>query len=234
MTRQSMVEATERIAAAPIYGIVSLENDGELLEYEVSWDDAEGDFRWALDIVRRAGIGPGDHILCATPNHELPWTGPFIRAFREVGAIFIPVEQHGWDAPRFTSVLNRLPITVIFGLWPETVAAVAAQNPDLREFFAKPRIIWARPDAVGELEQAGVECLPFVVLGPALGLGLPGGDGVYVDGDQWTLGSEHGQIMVSSGPTRSAELRDVATGFTGKVEKADSDWVIRPGSRPNT
>jgi hypothetical protein len=105
---------------------------------------------------------------------------------------------------------------------------------DLREFFAKPRIIWARPDAVGELEQAGVECLPFVVLGPALGLGLPGGDGVYVDGEQWTLRSEHGQIMVSSGPTRSAELRDVATGFTGKVDKAGSDWVIRPGAGPNT
>lgn len=233
MTRQSMVEATERITRAPIYGIVSFEVDGELVEYEVSWDDAERDYQWAREMVRRAGIGADDHILCATPNHELPWTAPFIRAFREAGATFIPVEQHGWDAPRFTSILNRLPVTVIFGLWPETVAAVAVQNPDLREFFAKPRIIWARPDAERELKQAGIECLPFVVLGPALGLGLPGEDAVYVDGEQWTFRSENGQITTSAGPARSAELRDVATGFTGEVAKAGADTVIRRYPGPN-
>lgn len=223
-----MVEAISKVPNAPIYGIVIAEFDGKTYEYEVGWDDAERDFQWALDMVRRAGINSDDYILSTTPNHELPWTSPFIRAFREIGATYVPAEQHSWDARRFLAVLDRLPITVVFGLWPETLNSVAEKVPDIRTLFADTKLIWARPEAHQQLTRAGVKSLPFAILGPAVGLGMPEETGLRVNDSEWEICSEDGNLIVSARSRRRAELTDVRPGIAATVaETADGATVVR-------
>lgn len=223
MSRQTMIEAIRTVPKAPSYGIVITRFDDQPYEYEVSWQDAERDFEWALNVVREAGIGPDDWVLVTTPNHELPWTNPFLRAFREVGATYVPAEQHSWDSRRFLTVLKRLPITVVFGLWPETLASVAAQETHLSTLFADVRLIWARPEAHRELERAGVESLPMVTLGPALGLGVPNRDGVVVNDGEWEVAAtDTGALVVSTRPERHSQMHRVPTGVHGRVGR-DSD-----------
>lgn len=221
-----MVEAIRRVPAAPIYGIVITDFDGLPCEYEVGWDDTERDFQWALELVRRAGITADDYVLATTPNHELPWTTPFIRAFREIGATYVPAEQHSWDARRFMSVLNRLPITVVFGLWPETLRAIADKEPDLRTSFAGTKLIWARPEAHQQLARAEVESLPFTLLGPAVGIGLPSEPGLQVNADEWHFRSENGDLIVSSKSQRHAKLVEVRTGVRATVTSTDGGTVV--------
>ncbi|MFC9837437.1 hypothetical protein ACFVKB_27050 [Rhodococcus sp. NPDC127530] len=212
-----MVEAIRKIPAAPIYGIVVTDFSGEAYEYEVGWDDAERDFQWALRLLRRAGVTSDDYILCTTPNHELPWTSPFIRAFREIGATYVPAEQHSWDSRRFLAMLDRLPITVVFGLWPETLTAIADSRPNLHEVFSDTRLIWARPEANRQLLAAGVQSLPFALLGPAVGIGLPNNDGLQVNGNEWEFCSQDGDLIVSATTQRRASLVDVPTGVRATV-----------------
>lgn len=227
MTRSSMIQATHSIARAPIHGIVVTEIGGVDLEYEISWDDHESDCAWARTVVARAGIGSGDLVLSITPNHELPWTGPFIRAFREVGATYVPVEQHGWDAPRFTSMLKRLPITVVFGLPSETLDAISADTDTVSLLASKPRLIWARPGAHRTLRRQGVDCHPMSPIGPAMGIGLPGsGDAMYVDGSQWEVAARSHGLVVSGTERRSSRLTDIATGLTGVVDRSGSDILV--------
>jgi hypothetical protein len=212
-----MVEAIRKVPAAPIYGIVVTDFGGEPYEYEVGWDDSERDFQWALRLLRRAGVTSDDYILCTTPNHELPWTSPFIRAFREIGATYVPAEQHSWDSRRFLAILDRLPITVVFGLWPETLAAITDSRPDLQRVFSDTRLIWARPEANRQLSAAGVQSLPFALLGPAVGLGLPDNDDLQVNGNEWEFCSRDGELIVSATTQRRTGLVDVPTGVRATV-----------------
>ncbi len=221
-----MVDAISKVPAAPVYGIVITDFDDQPYEYEVGWDDAERDFQWALNLIRRAGVTSDDYVLCTTPNHELPWTSPFIRAFREIGATYVPAEQHSWDARRFLALLDRLPISVIFGLWPATLDALAEKIPDLRGLFSDTRLIWARPEAHERLEREGVESLPFAVLGPALGLGLPGEEGLHVNHDEWKFRSENGDLLVTAAAQRKAHLADVRVGMRATVETANSGETV--------
>ncbi|MBS9376461.1 hypothetical protein [Rhodococcus sp. B50] len=227
MTRTSMIHATHSNERSPIHGIVVTEIDGFEVEYEVTWDDYERDCEWARTVIARAGIGSGDFVLSVTPNHELPWTGPFIRAFREVGATYVPVEQHGWDAPRFTSMLKRLPITVVFGLPSETLDAISTDADTVSLLATKPRLIWARPGAYRNLRRQGVDCHPMSPIGPALGIGLPGsGDAMHVDGSQWEIATRPGGLVVSGTAQRSARLADIATGLAGVVDRSGSDILV--------
>lgn len=221
-----MVEAIRKVPAAPIYGIVVTDFGGEPYEYEVGWEDTERDFQWALSILRRAGITSDDYVLCTTPNHELPWTGPFIRAFREIGATYVPAEQHSWDSRRFLAMLDRLPITVVFGLWPDTLNAIAKSRSDLRTLFSGVRLIWARPEAHRQLLAAGAESLPFALLGPSVGIALPGDDGLRVSGSEWEFRTRDGDLVVSASPQRRAGLVDVPTGVRATVTSTKEDGTI--------
>ncbi|QIX53723.1 hypothetical protein [Rhodococcus sp. DMU1] len=221
-----MVEAIRKVPAAPIYGIVVTDFGGEPYEYEVGWDDAERDFQWALHILRRAGVASDDYILCTTPNHELPWTSPFIRAFREIGATYVPAEQHSWDSRRFLAMLDRLPVTVVFGLWPETLNAIADSRPDLQEVFSDTRLIWARPEARRQLSAAGVQSLPFALLGPAVGIGLPDDDGMQVNGNEWEFRSQDGDLVVSAKTQRRARLVEVPTGVRATVTATEGGGTL--------
>ncbi|MDV7240541.1 MULTISPECIES: hypothetical protein [Rhodococcus] len=227
MTRTSMIRATHSNERAAIYGLVATAIGGSEVEYEISWEDHERDREWARTMVARVGIGAEDFVLSITPNHELPWTGPFIRAFRDAGATYVPVEQHGWDTPRFLSVLKRLPITVIFGLPSETLDALTADSEAMSVLTTKPRLIWARPSAYRALRRQNVECLPMSLIGPALGIGLPGsGDAMNVDGTQWQVTSRANRIFVSGAAQRASGLGDLGTGLTGTVERTGSDTLV--------
>lgn len=227
MTRKTMMDAARKLSRSPIYGIGVCRSGEQYVDFEIGWEDLERDIQWAHEQLVAAGVVAGDHVLITTPNHEGQWLSPVVRALRQIGATYTPAETYNWDSARFLSVLGRMPITVVIGLCGETLDAVEAQNPDLAALFEKVRLIWARPEAHAQLAAANVNSTLMAILGPALGLARPDAPGVLrVNGAEWKVRDEGGQLVVSSTESRAARLVDVASGLSGRVTGTDGDAIL--------
>lgn len=226
MTRQTMLEAAGRLPRSPIYGIGICRSGDSFVDYEIGWEDLERDVAWAHEQLRAAGVTADDHVLITTPNHENPWLSPVVRALRLIGATYTPAETYNWDATRFLSVLERLPITVVIGLCGDTLEAVKAQQPDLATLFEKVRLIWARPEAHAELVAQKENSLKMALVGPALGLAAPDAPGVLrVNGAEWTIRESGDQLLVSATSARRTQIVDVQAGLSGRV-RVDGDSIL--------
>ncbi|WP_051721264.1 MULTISPECIES: hypothetical protein [Actinomycetes] len=228
MTRQTMIDAARRKEPrSRIYGIGICKSAGEFVDYEIGLDDYERDVQWAKAQLNRGGVGPGDHVLITTPNHELAVTSALVKALRQIGATYTPAETYGWDASRFTSVLETLPITVVIAVGGETLSAVAAQQPDLSKVFADVRLTWARPDAHAQLKAANVKSQAMALLGPALALADPDTpDQLVVNAAEWSVRELDGRLLVSSTDVRYAPVVDVVADVKGRIV-GQSDSEIR-------
>ncbi|MFI7530272.1 hypothetical protein [Nocardia salmonicida] len=226
MTRQTMLAAARRLPRPDIYGIGICRDGNESVDYEIGWDDLDRDIAWAHQQLLAAGVTAADHVLITCTNHEAPWLSPVVRALRRIGAVYTPAETYSWDAARFISVLERLPITVVIGLCGETLSAVTAKKPDLAALFDGVRLVWSRPEAHAELSAAGVPSLRMGLLGPALGLALPDApDVLRVNAAEWVVHESDGALLVSATVARHASLRDLPTGIAGRVT-VDGDTVL--------
>ncbi|MCV7231596.1 hypothetical protein BST20_07750 [Mycobacterium branderi] len=212
-----MTAAAQALPRSPIVGIGRLRVDQEYRDFEIGWDEFGRDVDWADALLRSAGLGPGDLVLITISQHEGPWTSPVVRALRRIGAIFMPAEVWSFDARRTSMFLQRLPVKAIFGLGGETLSALESAEPPIAELLSGVEIVWARPDAVSRLAGVAPQVLPFVMLGPALALGVPGRAGVVVNAAEWVVDSADGELVVSSARERATAFDRVPTGIRGSV-----------------
>lgn len=218
MSRASMTAAATVLPRSPLFGIASCPVGPNTLEFEIGWDEFERDVDWAESQLRSAGVGPGDLVLITISQWEGPWTTPVVHALRRIGVTFLTAEVWGFDARRTSMFLQRLPVKAIFGLGGETVSALESEEPPIAELLQNVEIVWARPDALGRLSGMAPQVLPFVHVGPALGLGVPGQPGVVVNAAEWTVEREHGELVVSNARERAATFDRVPTGLRGSVQ----------------
>lgn len=218
MSRQTMIEAAEKLPRGDLFGIGVYQLDGEFIEFEMQGADVELDAAWAQEFLEAAGVTADDHVLFSQSNHEGPWLTAVLWALRRIGATYSPVEVYGWDVARYGSLIDRLPITVIFGVSEETVGALAGQHEDLSDYLSDVRLIWARPGAYERLVEEGVEARPLAMLGPVLGLGeTPGVNEVVVNGASWEINEGDGQLLASTTPVRTVSVVNAPTGSSGRI-----------------
>jgi hypothetical protein len=215
-----MTAAATALPRSPIVGIASCLVGTEIREFEIGWDELERDIDWAETQLRSAGLDAGDMVLSTISQWEGPWTTPVVRALHRIGVVILCAEVWSFDAKRTSMFLQRLPVKAMFGLGGETLTALQAEEPPIAELFRNVELVWARPDAVSQLE--GMEglaphVLPFVMLGPALALGIPGQPGAMVNIAEWAIESENGELVVSNACKRAATFDRVPTGVRGSV-----------------
>lgn len=217
MSRASMAEAASTLPRAPIYGIGRIRVGEDHRDFEVGWADFERDTDWAESVLRSAGLASGDVVLVTGQNSEGPWINPVLHALRRIGAVYLPAEVWSFDANRTSMFLQRLPVKAIIGLTGETLAGLQNQDPPVAELLRNVEMVWARPDAVGRLSEVAPEVLPFVALGPALALGIPGQPGAVVNAPEWTVDTENGELLVSNARERAATFDRTPTAIRGSV-----------------
>ena len=224
-----MTAAAATLPRPPIYGIGQLHTGTESLDFEVGWDEFERDLDWAETQMRSAGLESGDLVLLTLDSWELPWAGPVVHALRRIGVIYLTAEVWSFDARRTSMFLQRLPVKAIFGLGGETLSGLESQEPPIAELLENVQIVWARTDAMDRLSGMAPKVSPFVRLGPALALGLPGGPGVVVNAAEWTVDVDDGELVVSNKRERATTFDRVPTGVRGSVISAadgtlDLEW----------
>ena len=135
-------------------------------------------------------------------------------------------EVWNFDASRTSMFLQRLPVKAVFGLAGDTLAALANEDPPLSELLADVEIVWARPDAVAHLSGTAPQVLPFVHLGPALALGVPGQPGALVNAAEWAVDTEDGELVVSNTAERATRFDRTPTGVRGSVRSVSGGAVV--------
>jgi hypothetical protein len=217
MSRATMTAAATALPRSPLVGIASCQVGPNFLEFEIGWDEFERDVDWAESLLRSAGLTQGDLVLTTLSQWEGPWITPVVRALRRIGVTYLPAEVWSFDARRASMFLQRLPVKAVFGLAGETITGLESEQPPIAELLQNVEIVWARPDALCRLSGVAPEVLPFVMLGPALALGVPGRSGVVVNADEWTVESENGELVVSNARERAASFDRLSTGVRGSV-----------------
>jgi hypothetical protein len=222
-----MTAAAQALPRSPVFGIASCPVGREIVDFEIGWDEFERDVDWAESLLRSAGLGSGDLVLITISQHEGPWTSPVVRALRRIGVIYLTAEVWSFDARRTAMFLQRLPVKGIFGLGGETLSALEPEQPPVAELLRNVEIVWARPDALARLTDVAPQVVPYLMLGPALGLGVPGRPGVVVNAGEWAVDSDAGELVVSSAGKRAAAFDHVPTGVRGSVgSQADGSITI--------
>jgi hypothetical protein len=227
MSRASMTEAAITLPRAPIFGIASCPVGATgLLEFEIGWDEFERDVQWAEHLMRSSGLRPGDLVLITISQWEGPWTTPVVTALRRIGVTYLTAEVWNFDARRTSMFLQRLPVKAVFGLAGETLVALENEDPPLTELLRDVEMVWARPDAVAYLSGMAPQVLPFVHLGPALALGVPGQPGALVNAAEWAVDTEDGQLAVSNTAERATRFDRSPTGVRGSVRSVSDGAIV--------
>jgi hypothetical protein len=222
-----MAAATATLPRAPIYGIGTYSTGSTVADFEIGWDELERDTEWARSMVVEAGVKRGDLVLFSAPNHENPWVTPIVRALRRIGAPYATAETYGWDSPRFAMYLRRVPVKGIVGLSAETVEALKDTQGTLPGLLSGVDLVWARAEALPQLEALHIDVAPYLPLGPALALGMPGERGARVNADEWTVSADEGRIQVTNKQARATQFDSADTGVSGGVKLGrDGDFRV--------
>jgi hypothetical protein len=223
-----MTAAAATLPRPQLYGIAGWRVGADEFEYEIGWDEFERDVDWTESLLTAAGLRTGDLVLITGQNCEGPWISPVAHALRRLGVTYTCAEVWSFDARRTSMFLQRLPIRAVIGLGGDTVAALEPEQPPIADLLRNVDFVWARPDAVARLTSLTAEVLPFVPLGPALAMGLPGRPGAAVNADEWTVDSDDGQLVVTNARERASSFDRSPTGLRGHM-LSDGVIALDPG-----
>jgi hypothetical protein len=220
----TLASTTAAAAALPrprLWGVGRYEVAGQLVYFEVAWDDWRRDVAWARAVLADHGVGPekgdgevGGGLVIVGGMAESPWFDPFETAAGELGAPYSVGEIYAFEAFRAGLYATRLPITMIFGI-DRTVAE--GLGDELAVVVARVPVIVARPDAMAVLAEAGAR--PFIVtrVGPAIAVECPYRSGAHLNGAEWTLAQRGGELFISTAGPRAHQVTQAPLGLRGML-----------------
>jgi len=218
--------AALRGPVSPLFGIGLYAEGAKQVPFEIGWAEFERDVRWAHRVLATWNIGKADRVLVSTPNFEGPWSSPLVKALRELEAPHSNAEPYGWDVRRSATFLRLLRFKAFIAVSGE-VATGLLREPGGAGLLGAVELIWARPDAIAPLREAGLEPALFAMLGPALGLECPQRSGVHLDPAEWRLSQG---LTLSTVGARAHTVRDLPVGLPGQVEDTPCPCGL-PGPR---
>ena len=225
MTLASTSAAAAELPKARLWGIGRYDLAGQLVYFEVSWDDWQRDVAWARAMLADHGVGAkkgdgeaGGGLVIVGGMPESPWFDPFETAARELGAPYSIGEIYGFEAFRTGMYARRLPVTMIFGI-DRTVAE--GLGDELADVVARVPVIVARPDAVGLLAQAGAAPYIVTLVGPAIAVECPYRSGAHLNGAEWTLAERGGELFLSTAGPRADQVSQVPVGLRGTLTQGE-------------
>jgi hypothetical protein len=216
-----MTERAARLRRAPIYGIGRYTVGSDYFDFEIGWPEFDRDVAWARSLLTQSGIGANDMVLITAGQCEAPWISPVVRALKDLNATCLVAEVFGFDAGRSAWFLQSFPVKAVIGLGRDTVDGWAEKDLSPTELLKDVHAVWARPDAAPLLKDIGSTVAPFVMLGPALAMGIPGGGGAKFDPAEWRVHDNHGRLSVSTVANRAAQFDEAPTGLCGEVITID-------------
>lgn len=214
MTVRSTTGAAAAIPRPELWCIGRDHQDGEPVDFSVSWGDWERDVEWAKGILAQHGVQLGTAVLIVGGMPESPWFDPFETAVLRLGGHYSLGETHAFDAFRTGLYATRLDIEIVFGINRAIVEGLA---DEVVSALGRVRTILARPNAIAPLRAAGLSAAIVSRVGPALAVECPARDGAHVNGAEWSVTSVDGELYLSTAQPRAHQLDHARVHVRGTV-----------------
>jgi hypothetical protein len=221
-----MLARAAQAPRAPIFGIGRYEVGAEQFDFEVGWPELHRDTEWAKTQLTRAGLGGGDAVLITALACEGPWFSPIARALRSLRVTYLTAEVYAFDAGRSAALLQQFDVKAFIGLGADTVDGWTEKEMSAKDLLDGVETVWARPAALSKLAGVDAAIVPIVPLGPALAMGTPGNLDAEVNGAEWRVDEQDGELRVSNVAERATAFDRVPTGVHGSVTEPDGRTVI--------
>ena len=170
-------------------------------------------------VIASFGIAPGRYVLTVSLTQEVVQFAPFEHALQVMALIGTNADASPFDAARVESLCRQFDCAAVCGVDKGVLDGLAMIGHDPAKVFAG-RVVWARPDAYDAVAALpGVTARRCAEIGPVLGLECREGQGLHVDGREWTVETIDGTLRVSSRMARITPLDGFDTRLGGRVER---------------
>ncbi|HVX22793.1 MAG TPA: hypothetical protein VHB02_15700 [Acidimicrobiales bacterium] len=216
-----MRSLADPVSVPELWGVGLYDAD---VPYPVSQRDVDRDTAGASAALQRLGVAAGDHVLFVSRFAEAAQFWPFERAAVELGAVFSCADTGPGEAARVALFLRLLPMSLVAGVTPATLAGLRDLGLHPGEVLGAARLVLARPGAREELAAEGLSAGRIDLLGPAVAIGCAA-DRLHVDGAEWVLAGDGGRVAVSARHDRAAAVAGHDTGVAGRVlDRCPCGW----------
>jgi hypothetical protein len=209
--------------AAALWGVGQAEFRSGILPLPVSWDEIGRDTEWTEKPADLMGLEPGQFVLYTLNHAQSAQIWPWLHITFRRKARFATVMPIAWDAGRLEMYTRRFAIDHLFGVAPVMLDGLAAAGHDPIAVMQRIGRISAQPGAWERLDSAGLKPSRLTWIGPLLVFDPCDGSGGRFDNSQWDLESVDGEIVLTSGPNRTARFERVPTGVRGRIAGVDGE-----------
>lgn len=204
-------------AARGLWGVGTFRVGDEAVDFPVGTEDVARDVRSAERALGSLGVGGGSRVLVVSQLSEAAQYSPLLVALVSLGAQLSCAEATRFDAFRTEMFLRVLRYDAVVGVSADVLDGLADLGRPLAAVFAGVPVVAARAGAHGRLREAGVAARWWLHVGPTIAVECGRGAGAHVDGEEWEVEDEGGEILVSARRPRAAKVDRQRTWIPGTV-----------------
>ncbi|MGH9026022.1 MAG: hypothetical protein ACRDWD_07895 [Acidimicrobiia bacterium] len=211
------MSATDATTTSTLWGIGSYRVGDDLVTFPVSEDDLQRDILTAQKNLSSLGVERGKRALVTSMLAEGAQYWPVQIGLLMAGTQMSCADASRSDAFRTRMFLNGPTYDVAVGISGDVLDGLLDLDASLGELFGRVPVVAARSDAIGRLRDAGVEARLWLHVGPTIAVECDTGGGAHVDGEEWRVESDGGEVRVSARNVRAARIDGVPTGVRAEI-----------------
>lgn len=204
-------------AADPLWGIGSFRVGDDVITYPVSQDDHKRDIPTALKALRALDVHDKSRVLLLSMLSEAAQYWPVQIGLLVSQTQFSLADSSRYDAFRTAMFLRAMHYDVVLGLNSDVLDGLDDLGHEYLDVFGAVPVVAARDGAYQRLRDAGLEPRWWLHLGPTIAVECDARSGAHVDGDEWDVEVDGGEVRVSARQHRAASIDRLPTGVQGKV-----------------
>jgi hypothetical protein len=203
----------------PLWGIGQWVDDtGARVAWAVGNDEINRAIGAAPGVLDTLGVARGDRVLFTSMLSEAAHFWPLIIGCMLSGAQLSCADATAAEAVRVRMFTRLLDYRAVLGVTPQILDGLDALGTPYADVFGAVPVVGARPGAYERLMAAGVAAHHFVLVGPAVAIGVEPDGPAVVDGDEWALDRDpDGIVTVTSRRDRATTFDRTRTAITGHV-----------------
>jgi hypothetical protein len=202
---------------AALWGVGSFRVGDELRTYPVGEDDLQRDVATAQKNLTALGIERGMRVLVTSMLAEAAQYWPVQIALLMAGTQMSCADASRADAFRTGMFLRGPRYDAAVGISGDVLDGLADLGAPLGELFSSVPVIAARGEAAPRLRAAGLRPRSWLHVGPTIAVECDALAGAHVDGDEWDVESDGGEIRITARKPRAAPIDHQPTGLRAEV-----------------
>ena len=227
--------ASESPSSAPLWGVGSFRVGDAIVPYPVSQEDHGRDIATAMKALKSLGIHDRSRALVLSMLSEAAQYWPVQIGLLVSKAQFSLADASRFDAFRTAMFLRAMHYDVVLGINTEVLDGLDDLGHAYPEVFNGVVVLAARSGAYERLRDAGLSPRWWLHVGPTVAVECDARAGAHIDGDEWSVEVQDGEVLVSARNERAASIHRLPTGIEAEIVTEPctcgrSDPRIRPGA----